>query len=992
MAIEALMTDETGKAIKDALASIQQAIQQQVPGGQVGGVSISVETDPETLTTLSQSVVYFLAPGTWTAFSPAVTVPEGKFGIAKYGTAWTVTVLGGGELASAIAAMTAADELTGDEALPMGSGESVTVQQLADFAEGVVGGNAAHATSETADQAKLASVGKVEEMIEDAEQGGGNFQFDTVIDSTNPSTTNVPTSKAVVDYVEEVIEDGIPTTEAVVDTTVPNTPSNEHVLSTKAVVNAVISAMISPKPGYKGTSSGVTSMTTIATFNLKAGAKYKLKVKSSSTTPSIAVYNNYIYKSDGSTSIMNAPIYANSDSGESMVYNCLEDLSGCIFKSEVRSDFQWELLVETDVSLITTEKIADSAITTDKIADANIKTNKIADKNVTISKIKDFTKDSLLDGFLTGSDKDYNPYIKECYIIDKYITSTGTVTIRSYNNGVIIRAYNSASNALWTMSNTTVFNNVQNGDIIPIVVTSIGIVVGGVEVGTTVGYIIFNDIAGFKAKQNDNGNGQKFSLGLCTKLFTQYNIYSYLNGNPVVIPDASITTLKIASKAVTLDKTKGVSLYEGVYISLPPVIHAVVGDKLQIFFRSVVHCANPALFDVIAICAKGKSYPRYWEYTPSSIDAGTSTNITIRVRDNSLQTIVEKTVTIQFTNTMSTPSANKNVLCIGASATANGVWVGELKRRLTEITGNGTPSDPTGLGLNNITFVGRKQGSSVDVPLEATGGWKVQTYASQGETAFRMQVSDVTELHIGDTYTASSGGGVFILQEINVTEGVGNLRFTFNSAVPTIPSSGTLTRTSGSGDSTITYTSYAQETFSPFWNNSLERLDFTTYANDWCDGSIDIMIWHCGVNDIFAGTNSAITSAINAFKNILRQYHTDFPSGKVIISSVPVCSLNGGMSANYGASDIYNILTFSNAARKYAIALSELCSDNEFSSFTKYAPVLEEFDAENCYPSTDVSVNNRLSATEKLGTNGVHPTTAGSYQVADGVYRTFNIL
>ena len=32
MAIEALITDKTGKAIKDALASIQQAIQQQGQG------------------------------------------------------------------------------------------------------------------------------------------------------------------------------------------------------------------------------------------------------------------------------------------------------------------------------------------------------------------------------------------------------------------------------------------------------------------------------------------------------------------------------------------------------------------------------------------------------------------------------------------------------------------------------------------------------------------------------------------------------------------------------------------------------------------------------------------------------------------------------------------------------------------------------------------------------------------------------------------------
>lgn len=103
MATEALLTDNTGKSIKDALVLIQQALQGQIQGG--------------------------------------------------------------GELASAIAAMTAADELTGDEVLPMGSGESVMVQQLADFAEGVVVGNAVHVSGETDDQTKLASVGKVQELI-----------------------------------------------------------------------------------------------------------------------------------------------------------------------------------------------------------------------------------------------------------------------------------------------------------------------------------------------------------------------------------------------------------------------------------------------------------------------------------------------------------------------------------------------------------------------------------------------------------------------------------------------------------------------------------------------------------------------------------------------------------------------------------------------------------------------------------------------------------
>ena len=406
-----------------------------------------------------------------------------------------------------------------------------------------------------------------------------------------------------------------------------------------------------------------------------------------------------------------------------------------------------------------------------------------------------------------------------------------------------------------------------------------------------------------------------------------------------------------------------------------------------------MNCADISAFDVIAVCSKGKSYPRYWEYTPVAGDAGNTTTITIRVRDNAQNVIVEKSATISFVNKMTTPSNNKNVLCIGASATTNGVWVGELKRRLIENTGDGTPANPTGLGLSNITFVGRKQGSSVNVPLEATGGWKVQTYASQGENAFRMQVSGVTQLHIGDQYTSPNGGGVFVLQEINVTEGVGNLRFTFNSAVPTIPASGTLTRTSGTGDSTITYSSYEQENYSPFWNTATNKLDFVKYANDWCNGSIDVMIWHCGVNDIFNGSSASITSTVNAFKDILRQYHIDFPSGKVIISSVPTCSQNGGMAANYGSSAISNTFTFSNSARQYALALSELCQDSEFSSFAFYAPVLEEFDSENNYPSTDTPVNNRLtSVTEKVGTNGVHPIDAGSLQVADGIYRTFNTI
>ena len=420
----------------------------------------------------------------------------------------------------------------------------------------------------------------------------------------------------------------------------------------------------------------------------------------------------------------------------------------------------------------------------------------------------------------------------------------------------------------------------------------------------------------------------------------------------------------------------------GIY--LPDTIHAVVGDTLQIFFRSVVGCANIDAYDISAVSSKGKSYPRYWEY--KATETG-SFALTLNVRSSADKVIATKKVTIQVISSIANPAAKVKTLCIGASATADGQWVGELNRRLTATSGDGTPANPTGLGLSNIEFVGRKVGTSTAVNLEATGGWKVTTYASKGERAIRFQVTGVDTLSVGANYKV--GSNLFVIQEVNVTEGVGNIRCTLNSSYTAPSASGVMTKSSGTGDASITYSSYTEETFSPFWNDTTNKLDFKQYADKFCGGSIDVMIWHCGVNDIFAGTPESIDSAIAAFRSILAQYNEDFPDGKVIISSVPVGSLNGGFAANYGASSNGNAMVFMHQAQVYAKKLQDLCDEYAFAT---YAAVLEEFDAENGYPTKETIVNNRASKTELVGTNAVHPTTEGSYLVADAVYRTFNTV
>lgn len=452
-------------------------------------------------------------------------------------------------------------------------------------------------------------------------------------------------------------------------------------------------------------------------------------------------------------------------------------------------------------------------------------------------------------------------------------------------------------------------------------------------------------------------------------------------------PSAGVPTMYLKD-APSHNLPTAPTMMNGVNITLPSEITAIVGDNMQIYWRSIISAANPYIFDVYAVASVGKSFPRYYEFMPTADMAGKSYNLEIYVKANDGTIVAQKTATIKVTDAMTAPFSTKNILCIGASATQGGQWAEELNRRLTATNGDGTPNNPTGLGLNNISFVGRKIGTVKPIHLEATGGWTVKDYATKGARAIRFYVTGVDTMALNARY--SCNGTIYVVQEVNITEGVGNIRCTLESAF--VVPSGKLVKQSGSGDAEITFTSYEDENFSPFWNASESRIDFQQYADSYCDGHIDCLIWHCGVNDITSGDPSAIPPIIDSFRNILTAYHEQFPNGKVIISSVPIGSVNGGFAANYGASKSLNYYTFAKIAQLYAQALIELTNEEEYKEFATYSPVLEQFDAENNYPVKEVAVNNRSSIKEKQGTNAVHPIAEGSYQVADAIYKTFNTL
>ena len=430
-------------------------------------------------------------------------------------------------------------------------------------------------------------------------------------------------------------------------------------------------------------------------------------------------------------------------------------------------------------------------------------------------------------------------------------------------------------------------------------------------------------------------------------------------------------------------KSDFISFQEGVEIMLPKEFCIPAGENFQLFYRGAVKCFNPYVFQLHSICSEGKAFPRYYQLTTDESMAGKTYSLKVNAYDNKNDIVCTKSTSLRVVSPLTSPSTPKNILCIGASATANGYWPYELNRRLTEKTPDSIAS-PSGLGLENITFVGRKKGSTKKIPLEATGGWRWTDYSGKGRAAYRFYVTGVNSLHLGDTYDIN--GTVVTITEINVTEGTGNIRCTYSgSKAP--DEKGTLKRKSGSGDKNVEYTSYESEKYNPFYND--DRLDFKNYADMYCDGHIDVLIAHCGMNDVFASANNASTIEQHV-KPFIRAFHQDFPDAYFVLSSIPLPDMRGGMGANYGANQSHYYMNISYRLWDLAKRFEQLSLEDEFAPYVLFAPVVQQFDSEYSYPVKTQPVNNRDDETEEMGTNAVHPTAAGSYQVADAVFRSMH--
>ena len=266
-------------------------------------------------------------------------------------------------------------------------------------------------------------------------------------------------------------------------------------------------------------------------------------------------------------------------------------------------------------------------------------------------------------------------------------------------------------------------------------------------------------------------------------------------------------------------------------------LYAVVGDTVQIFFKSIIEGYTEDLI-VKFSCDIGKNYPRYWEAVPVVGDVGNHT-VTIEIYSNSGIRVTSKT-TVLTVKAASNPQSAKNVLCIGDSTMQNGEIPIEASRRLKGTTGVATT--PTALSLNNISFVGRKQNSDNTVGWEGTGGWTFVNYMTAGTDSVRFTVTGADNINIGAVYTIN--GFRLTIEEINVTSGSGNIRCTFaykpsGSDWNSTSQTGTLTKYSGDGQNEIVFSAWVSESYQPFWNNNTDQFDIETYVDEYCSEQCD---------------------------------------------------------------------------------------------------------------------------------------------------------
>ena len=424
---------------------------------------------------------------------------------------------------------------------------------------------------------------------------------------------------------------------------------------------------------------------------------------------------------------------------------------------------------------------------------------------------------------------------------------------------------------------------------------------------------------------------------------------------------------------------------EQIRVILPKKYDLVVGDTFQLFYRGVIEAPNPYVYAIVAICDKGRNFPRYFEYTPT--EPG-QYKLTIKVYD-AQRNLLGEADTILNVVVPKEPENTTNILCIGDSLTGGG-WTYEAFRRVTQEGG-----EPAGLGFKDaVKFVGTcgNQQKYPGIKVEGYGGWHWDMYLRSLPGTLQIECPNNRGVEDQHSLWQDENGAIWQLETLQVDY----LRFNrYQDHDAPRPEKGVLTHYANAHDtSPIHFTSSSTMRGSPFLNPETGKVDFIDYCKRNDIDRIDAVYILLGTNGLMsleAVTNNRTDYArivAEKGKKLVDYIKEAFPDVKVKIMGLILGSLNGGSGSNYGAqlplTDTYEIDYYK---RELELAYQAWCQEEKYKDFCEFINLSGQFDSEYNYPCKEKPVNTRSTVTERIDTNWAHPTPNGYKQIGDAVYR-----
>ncbi len=408
----------------------------------------------------------------------------------------------------------------------------------------------------------------------------------------------------------------------------------------------------------------------------------------------------------------------------------------------------------------------------------------------------------------------------------------------------------------------------------------------------------------------------------------------------------------------------------------------VVGDTFQLFYRSVIEAPNPYSYSIVALCEKGKAFPRYFEYTPQ--EEGKHT-LTISVY-NAEKTLLGSATTVLNVVSAKAPKNKVNVLCLGDSLTQGGAWVQEVNRRISKTDGT-----PEGNGFEGVNFIGSMKKD--DVGFEGHGGWTWNSYVSDKVGSIWIQAPNNKTEKDQHSLWKDEFGSIWQIETLQVDYLKLNR---YKDHEGKRPEKGVLTHYKNAVDtSPIEFFSSSNGDVSPFLDTKTKTLSVKKYLESLGEERVDVVYILLGANGLMrqcamnkSRREYCQTVIKQEVKEVLDLLIREIPSVKIKIMAMPLPSVSGGMGNNYGAeppfNDLYDIINYTNELN---VAYEEICFEQSYKNSVEFIHLAGQFDCEYNYPNTLKPVNSRSQTTERIDTNACHPNFDGQMQIADAVYR-----